>query len=171
MRVAECRCQLGEEKGKEKRDADKGSCKGSREKGKREAGKKTHANGTSILRRKHRSPVRIIAIDRRHPHKLPLRIRPIRIITDHPSIQHRAVHIQRRILRPRERRVDIHALQERGIEPAQAGEGVVGGRASGADYQVVVLVLAFGDGADGGEGLRFGGCGVEEVEVAAVVGG
>lgn len=66
---------------------------------------------------------------------------------------------------------NVVALEDLGGEGAQAGEGgAVGGVcAAGPVDEGVVHGLGFRDVHDGGEGLGFRGCGVEETVVAAAV--
>lgn len=51
---------------------------------------------------------------------------------------------------------DVLRLEGGDVQAAQAGEGVFAAGAVGAVDKLVVLVLRFGDCADGAEGLRFG---------------
>lgn len=57
------------------------------------------------------------------------------------------------------------------VEVSEAVEGVYGVGAVGACYEGVVLVLRFADCAESGEGLGSDDYAVEEVVVAAIVGG
>lgn len=105
--------------------------------------------------------IRVVAEDDGHPNELALMEKAIRIVGHKVSVDSRPVHVQRRQLRSRKRRVKVLALKACCIKIAQTRECGVFTRTAGADDQVVVSKLTLIQCEHSGKALRLCSCSVE----------
>ncbi|KAG2005385.1 hypothetical protein GB937_008803 [Aspergillus fischeri] len=94
-------------------------------------------DASNIFRDEEGTFVRVVAEDDWHPDELALMEKAICIVGHEVFVDSRPVHVQRRLLRSRERRVEVLALKACCIKIAQTRECVVFARTAGADDQVV----------------------------------
>ena len=123
----------------------------------------------SVDRNENSSFICVVAVDGRELDEVAFAIGGHGEIGDDIAVKGRSVHVQWRVLGAGEWSVDVLGLEVSSVETAQTSQGVVGTCAASADDQVIVHELGLVDATDSCERLGFGGRGVEEVVVAAIV--